>query len=278
MKIIDFRVRPSTEEFVSIVDNRVFKDLLTYNRAVPYKRDVSPPEELVREMDEAGIELGVIQGRDLETTYGYKVSNDHVAEIVQRFPSKFIGFAGIDPRKGMDAVREVERAVKELGLKGVSMDPYMHQLSADHRKYYPVYTKCVELGIPVQLTCGLARYVPDAIMADASPQTIDVVARDFPELKIVVSHGGYPWVTEMIAVAMRNKNVYFEWSGHELHPGSELYVKAANTTLADKALFASAHPFNHFKMMVERYQEMPFSAEVREKVMYHNAAKLLELE
>ena len=125
MKIIDFRMRPSTPEMVSVADSRAYKDLLM-KKAKPYDKRIYPVEETVREMDEVGIVLGVIPGRDIETTYQWKVTNDHLAEIVQKFPKRFVAFAGVDPNKGMRAVREVERAVKGLGLKGVALDPYLH--------------------------------------------------------------------------------------------------------------------------------------------------------
>ncbi len=88
---------------------------------------------------------------------------------------------------------------------------------------------------------------------------------------------GGPWITETIAVAMRNKNVYIDLSDYEKLPGSEQYIQAANGALSDKIMFASAHPFNNFKMMVKRYSELPFTSEVREKVMCLNAAKFLGL-
>ncbi len=273
--IIDFRVRPSTAEFVSIADNPVFKDMMKW---IGYEKKTSPVEQLVREMETAGISLAVVQGRDLETTFGWKVSNDHVASIVQRFPRNFVAFGGVDPNKGMEAVREVQRCIEKLKFKGISMDPYMHRRYANDKKLYPVYAKCAELGVPVILTSGPGAFVPGSVMEHTAPRVIDEVAADFPELTIVVSHGGFPWVMEMVGVAMRHVNVFFDWSAYELMPGAELYVQAANTVIGDKVLYASAHPFVDFKESLKRYEKLAFNEDVREKVMYRNAARILKVE
>lgn len=275
-RIIDFRVRPSTKEMVSVAQGHgPFRDMLA-RKAKPYDQRVYPVEELVQEMDAAGIEVGVMQGRDLETTFNWKVSNDHVAEIAAKFPKRFVPFAGVDPNKGMDAVREITRAARDLGMKGVSLDPYMHRAPADDRIYFPIYAKCVELNLPVILTAGPGAFVRQSVMADASPATIDVVARHFPELTIIASHGCYPYVLEMISVALRNENVYFEFSGYELFPGAENYVKAANTIIPKKVLFGSAHPLTHFNDTIARHSTLDYTPEARENVYYNNGRRLLE--
>ncbi len=276
MKIIDFRLRPSTREMVSIAENRVFRDLLM-KKAKPYDKQVYPIEETVRKMDEAGIALGVIQGRDVETTYNYKLSNDHVARAVGKFPDRFIGFAGVDPNKGMGAVREIGRAVKTLGLRGVSIDPYLHHKPANDKIYYPIYAKCVELGVPIMLTTGPGAHVPESIMGHASPETIDEVAKDFPELIIIASHGCYPYVMEMISIALRHENVYFDIAAYELFPGSDLYIKAVNTIIPRKMIFASGHPLTDFTETIKRHKGLAYTPEARENVYYRNGEAVLKI-
>ncbi len=142
----------------------------------------------------------MITGRDCETTYGAKSNNESVTEFVSRYPEKFIGFVGLDPHKGMKAIAELKASVQELGMKGAAVDPYLAQIYANDAKYYPIYSKCCELDIPIVFTTGPATLVPNAIIDHVAPRYIDVVARDFPELKIVISHGGYPWVNEAITL------------------------------------------------------------------------------
>ena len=70
------------------------------------------------------------------------------------------------------AVREVVRCHRDLGLRGVSMDPYMHKIPADHRLFYPIYAKCVELDIPCVLTAGWAFRMPGVVVDDAAPRHV----------------------------------------------------------------------------------------------------------
>ena len=276
MKVIDFRFRPNTAETLDGIQNsKMFKGLcksIDFSKMKPQ----SVPE-VVADLDRHNVERAVITGRDCETTYGAKSNNDSVIEFVKAFPEKFIGFIGLDPHKGMKAIEMLKSCVNDLGMRGAAVDPYLAQIYANDAKYYPIYSKCCELDVPIVFTTGPATLVPGAIIDHVAPRYIDIVARDFPELKIVISHGGYPWVNEAIIVAERNRNVYIDLSEYEFSPMSEAYVQAANSMIPDKILYASAHPFVDFRQALDTYQKLPFDAEVRQKIMYDNAAKLLGL-
>ena len=276
MDTIDFRFRPNTAETLSGIGNRqMFKDVCS---SIDFsKMKAQTLEEIVNDLDSHNVTKAVITGRDCETTYSSKSNNDSVVEFVNKFPNKFIGYAGIDPHKDMQAIEALKHAVNQLGLKGAAIDPSLAQIYVNDAKYYPVYSKCCELDIPIVITTGPVTFVPNAVIDHVAPRYIDFVARDFPEMKIIVSHGGYPWVNEMIIVAQRNKNVYVELSEYESFPQSEYYIQAANTIIGDKILYASAHPFVDFKDALKKYDKLPFTPEVREKVMYKNAARILNL-
>jgi uncharacterized protein len=276
MKVIDFRFRPNTQQTISGIQNsKMFKGLC---EAIDFsKMKPQTVEEVVADLDKYGVERAVITGRDCETTYGAKSNNDSVIEFVKKFPRKFFGFVGLDPHKGMQAVYELRASINDLGLHGAAVDPYLAQIYANDAKYYPIYAKCCELDVPIVFTTGPATLVPGAIIDHVAPRYIDFVARDFPDLKIVISHGGYPWVNEAIIVAQRNRNVFIELSEYEFSPMAEAYVQAANTMIEDKILYASAHPFVDFRQALKTYESLPFKPEVRRKIMYDNAAKLLGL-
>lgn len=277
MRIIDFRFRPNTPETLSGIANSVmFKELCTtidFTKIKPQSL-----EEVVEELNKFHVVKAVITGRDCETTYASKANNDSVLTFMSKYPDKFIGFFGVDPHKGMRAICELEHAVRELGFKGAAIDPYLAQIYVNDAKYYPVYAKCWELNIPIVITTGPATLVPAAVIDHVAPRYIDFVARDFPELKIIVSHGGYPWVNEMIFVAQRNQNVYMDLSEYELSPLSQTYIEAVNTIISDKVLFASAHPFVDFRYALKNYERISLKDDVYAKVMYKNAAKVLNLQ
>lgn len=276
MNIIDFRFRPNTDEILKgIAGNPAFRGMcqsIDFNKMLP-----QTVEEVVRELDQHNVVKAVISGRDCESTYGAKSNNNSVIEFCHQFPDKFIGFVGLDPLKGMAAIEELKHDVNEEGMRGAAIDPYLARIFVNDAKYYPIYSKCCELNIPLIIATGPGSLVPNAVIDHVAPRYIDYVARDFPELKIIVSHGGYPWVNEMITVAQRNANVFLELSEYEFFPQSDAYIEAANTILSDKIMYASAHPFVDFKVALKNYEQLPFKPEVREKIMYKNAAKVLGL-
>lgn len=275
MRIIDFRARPSTPEFIAIARTRLFADHLVDLGVYPQPQSVA---DLIREMDAAGVAVAVVEGRDLETTFGFQTSNDHVAACVRQYPDRLIPFAGIDPNKGMGAVREVERAVRELGFRGVSLNPYMHKLPASDRMCYPVYAKCVELGVPVTITSGLAVQMPEVAIDHCSPREIDIVARDFPELTLLPWSIVNPWAYEAIGIAQRHKNVYVQLGCYWNVPGWSVVVEAVNTVLQDRCVFGSGYPTAPFHETLAAYAQMPFTDAAREKLMYKNAARILGLD
>ena len=112
-------------------------------------------EQWFSAVDEAGIDLTVIKARDVETTFGGRVTNEAVAKVVADHPGRFLGFAGVDPNKGMTALRELEDAVTGLGLKGLNIQCFENRLAIDDRRMYPVYAKCIELNIPVNIHVGM---------------------------------------------------------------------------------------------------------------------------
>lgn len=274
MKVIDFRFRPNTPETIlGIANSSMFKGLCA---SIDFsKMKGQTLEEIVEELNKNDVEYAVITGRDCEKTYGSESNNPSVIEFVNKFPQKFIGYYGLDPHKGMGAIEALKRAVGEFGMKGAAIDPYLAQMYANDAKYYPIYAKCCELNIPIVITTGPAPLVPNAVIDHVAPRYIDFVARDFPELKIIISHGGYPWVNETISVVQRNANVYLDISEFELTPQSEAYIQAADTMITDKLLFASAHPFVDFRDTLKIYEKFPFNNETRQKIMYGNAARVL---
>lgn len=277
VKIIDFRFRPSTPEAVKgMLSNKVFADMFAFFHYADRARPQSI-EEIVRDMDVQGVVKGVVTGRDAETTYSLTSGNPGIVALLQRYPDRFIGFAGLDPHKGMACIEELKRMVGDHGMRGAATDPYLARIPADHAKYYPIYAKCCELDIPVVITTGPGTLVRNAVMDDAHPRHIDRVACDFPDLKIVISHGCYPWVQDAIMVVHRNRNVYMDLAEYEEAPFAEGYIRAADTLIGDKLLFASAAPFMDFKEQIALYKRLPFTPETLENVMYANAARLLGL-
>ena len=277
MTIIDFRFRPNTPEIIDGIKNSAM--FRAACKAIGFEaRKAQPLPEIVRGLDELGVALGVITGRDAETTYGTPANNRSVLEFCRAYPERFVGFWGIDPHKKMAAVHEVVTAIEEYGMKGIAIDPYLAHIPACEARFYPIYAKCAELGVPVFITMAPPPQVSGALMEHCDPRHIDRVARDFPELPLVMSHGGYPFVNEAIYACLRNENVYMDFSEYERAPMRDVFVDAMSGIIQDKVVFASAHPFIELKDALDAYAAFPLSDEVRAKVMYRNACRLLKLD
>jgi len=286
--IIDFSIRPPLFDFMQDFINPP-KYLKGYESLYADRWEEaqhflnSSFDTFLGHMDEAGVKIGVCRGKDIETTHGLKLSNDTVASFVNKYPQRFIGFAGVDPLKGMEAVRELERAVKVLGLKGLALEPFEYNIYPDDRRCYPLYAKCVELDIPVSIHCSI-NYSSSSKMDYGHPRHIDTIAVDFPELRIVAMTPGWPWVTELIGVAWRHRNVFIELAAvrpkymNMPNTGWGELVHYGNTVISDKILFASGWPLLPISRSIQEINDFPLKAHVKERWFYKNAANVLKLD
>ena len=202
-------------------------------------------ETVIAALDQAGIDRTLITGFDeFSSVHETFIPNELVAGLAERHPDRFIPFAGADVLAGMDAVRDFEHLVRDRGFRGLSVRPFMIGVPADDRRYYPLYAKCVELDVPVSIHSS-ANWTTVAVSDLGHPRHIDVVAADFPELKIVMSHAGYPWVLESALLAWKYPNVYLELAAHRpsylATPGTgwEPLLRYGTTTIRDKVLFGT---------------------------------------
>lgn len=264
MRVIDFRARPNTPEYMGMYPSSRSWDLY-FNYPKPPTVSLA---DFIGELDRVGVGQALFTGRQ---TPVLTLSNDYVADCVKAYPNRLFGFAGINPTKKLAALREIERAVTELGLKGISIDPHSSKIFPDDKLFYPLYYKCLELDIPVAMTMG------PVVGRWGGPAAVDLVAEDLPDLKIVLSHGVWPQVTEFIALAYRHENVYLEASIYQFLPGGEPLFEAANTILQDKIVYASAFPFRPIDDL-HRFLKHPFDKAVVDKLVYRNAARLLKIE
>ena len=281
MKAIDVHAHLNTKEMME-------DSLGKYNEAMQkyYKFDLKTktPEEMADDFIRADVK-GILMGWDAEHASGLpKLSNDSLAEIVKKFPAAFIGgFAGVDPWKGEMAIREAERAVKELGLMGLKFQPAVQAFFPNDRQFYPLWEKCVELKIPVQFhtgTTGIGAGLPGGMgikLQYCQPILLDVVAADFPQLTIIACHPSWPWQDEMIAVLLHKANVYNELSGWSPKFFSDSLKKEIGGRLQDKFMFGSDYPALTHERLFKDWDALGFKPEVLEKVFYKNAQRILGL-
>ena len=271
--VIDFHSHIFTEEALKNAPKGMFS---RYEEVFHKKWEPTILEKIVQDMDEAKVDKAVVVAIDAETTLNYKIPNEVVAEAVKKYPDRFIGFASVDPHKGVLAVKELEKAVKELGLKGLKLVPFMINVNLNDKILYPLYEKAQELDIPVLAHTGVMFDVGTR-MKYCKPLDVDDVAVDFPDLKIVVAHFGWPWVDEAMAVCQKNRNVYFDIAGWSPKYLPESVVRFMGGMLADKALFATDYPLLPRKRVLNEFLALPIKEEAKKKILEENAKKLLKL-
>lgn len=239
-------------------------------------------DEMLRRMDAAGIERGFLvatrAGR-LGHPACYHLPYELVAKAVRQHPDRFHGLAGLDPYEGMKGVKELARAVEELGFIGAHFYPHWYELAPDHAKWYPYYAKCCELDIPVQMQVGQSMvYDPTyPVRSVGRPITLDAVACDFPELKLVGIHVGIPWTDEMIAMAWKHKNVFVGCDAHSPKYWPESFVRYVNSFGQDKVLFGTDFPILDFERTRREIEDLGLKPEAKRKLFRDNAVRVYKL-
>jgi hypothetical protein len=230
--------------------------------------------------------IGLLLAWDAETATGLPpLKNDEVAGIVRKYPHRFTGFASVDPWKGKRAIEEIERAITELGLIGAKFHPGIQAFYPNDRRFYPLYEKICELGVPALFhtgTNGLGAGAPGGMgirLDYTRPIYLDHVAADFPELTIIGAHPAWPWHEEMLAIVAHKANVFMDLSGWSPKYIPKVVMDEARKRLQDRMLFGSDYPFIMPERWLADFDALEgFSPEVRQKILHDNAARILKLE
>lgn len=203
------------------------------------------PQAFLADMDRHGIDKVLIPSLQIRSFVHQRMqwafSADEIHAIIKDHPQRLHGLFGINPYSRMAGVRALERAVRELGFVGAHIHPYGFELPIDHRRYYPFYTKCAELGVPVVIQIG---HSAEAMPSETGrPILLDTIALDFPELRLIAAHTGWPWVEELIAVAWKHPNVYIATTAHAPRYWKPELVSFLNTARGmGKVMYGSDYP------------------------------------
>jgi predicted TIM-barrel fold metal-dependent hydrolase len=264
-----FRRRDQHPDPVTV--NGLFRNMPRYRSFDDLSMDA-----FIEEMDEAGIDVGVVAGRVAPPPYN-GVSNDDVASVVSEYSGRFVGFGAVDVTDPATSVEEVER-LAERGFKGIAFDnPWtIPPRYDDDETIFPIYAKCSELGMIGMFTSSI--YVgPD--MSYCEPIHIQRVGLEFPDLRIVISHAAWPWTTQACGVAHQNPNVYLLpdfYLNIPNTPGADEYVRAANYYLGYRLLYGSGYPVRPLGDSIDNFRRLPFETQdILDRSLGENAARLL---
>lgn len=251
-----------------------------------YFRLSDPPslEEMAAKYRDLDV-LGVIFSVDAETATGDPPdSNEYVAEIAEKYPEQFIGFATVDPWKGEAALDELDRAIEDLGLRGLKLHPIHQAFFPDDEQFDPLWEKCSSYSLPVIFHSGFA--AAGAGMPGGGGLTlkysrpiphIDDVAARFPEMTIIMAHPAWPWIDEQVAVALHKPNVFIDLSGWAPRYIPEALIRETNTRLKRKVMFGSDFPYLQPERWLAEFEALEIRDEVRPLVLLENAKGVLGL-
>jgi predicted TIM-barrel fold metal-dependent hydrolase len=175
---------------------------------------------------------------------GANVPNELVADYVRQHPQRLIGFAGVDPTHAGEAISEIRRSREELGLRGITVSPAAQDFHPSDSRSMQVFAESARLRMPVLVDQGL-HFTTGGKMEYARPYLLDEVAREFPDLNLVVAHLGHPWIDECVALLGKHEQVYADISGLLGRPWQayNALLKAYEQGVMDKLLFGSGFPY-----------------------------------
>jgi predicted TIM-barrel fold metal-dependent hydrolase len=235
--------------------------------------DDIPPALLAASMDEAGVDLAL-----LSAWYGPEgalISNEEVLGRVLDDPDRFAGVAAADLRDPVAAVRELRHYVTEHDFKALRIVQWLWELPCTHPLYYPLLAACVDLDVPVCLQVGHTG--PLRSSESGRPGHIERIALDFPDLRIVGGHVGYPWHVEMIALATKFPNVYIDTSAYVPRRYPPELVDYLNGHGRHKVLFGTNYPMLTPDQCLGQLDTLGLDQEARQLFLADNARRVFRL-
>lgn len=269
-QIIDAWMQHPNLEFINhpmFESLRRWMGMGTFNESIPV-------ELTIQLMDQARVSKGLLSA--WWGPNGPLISNEEVADAVQRFPDRFIGVGAVNLYKPMDAIHTLRRCVEEYGFKALRIVQWFWNLPPTDRRYYPLYAECIERDIPVCLQVGHTGPLCPSEPGRPIPY-IDEIAIDFPELKIVCGHIGYPWTTEMIAVATKHPNVYIDTSAYTAKRFPDELVAFMKHHGSKKVLFGTNYPMMTPSKCLEGLDALGLDDEQTQRFLSGNAQRVFAL-
>lgn len=250
----------------------IFDSLRRWTRTAKPTMEL-PVSATVAAMDAARIDKMLISA--WHAPAGPLISNDEVAAAVQQAPSRLIGIGSLDIARPVAAVREARRCIGELGFKGIRVLPWLWRLPPTDRLFYPVYAACCELDVPFCTQIGHTG--PLLPSEPGRPLYLDQVALDFPELRIVAGHIGYPWTDEAVAVATKHENVFIDTSAYTVKRYPAALVEYLRGHGRSKVMFGSNYPMLTPAQALAGLEALDLPAEAARLFLGANAARVFAI-
>jgi predicted TIM-barrel fold metal-dependent hydrolase len=210
---------------------------------------------------------------------GLDDNNEVSKEALRRHPQRFFASYEANPNNAMDEVRKIQRLHQEFDIKAVTGFPsgLCPQVPVDDKKWYPIYAKLVELDLPFCVCVGVPG--PRLPMAAQKVELLDEVCWFFPELKIVMRHGGEPWDTLAWKLMLKYPNLHYMTSAFAPKYYPEEIIQFANSRGAKQVMYAGYFPMGlSLERIFREMPDVPFKDEVWPQFLRENAIRVFKLE
>lgn len=239
-----------------------------------FVKKYTDPNSFIELMDKNGVDYSVVLAEIAPLTSGY-LYNEQVEEFCKG-NSRLIPFCTLNPYIHNNLGEKLEDLCLNHGFKGIKLYPSYNHYYPNDRSIYPIYAVAERLGIPVLLHTGTSIFKGSRLKY-SNPIYLDDVAGDFPNLKIIMAHGGRgPWYDEAMALIRLHKNVYIDVTG--LPPKKLLEYFPIMERFSHKFVFGSDWPSVDVKKNIDAVRNLNISQEAISRILGGNAKQLLGLE
>ena len=245
-------------------------------------RKMEDPRNLLTHLDAVGVERACLINYAAPEVMGLGLDvNGFVSKYASEDPRRLLAFGGIHPWLTKDPEGDVERLVSRHELRGIKIHP-PHQLFAPNAyvdgkmpNLWKIYRAAERVHLPIMFHTGTSVF-PGARSKFGDPMALDDVATDFPDLTILMAHGGRPlWCDTAFYLLRAHNNVYLDISS--IPPARLLEWFPQIEKIADKILFGSDWPgpgIPGIKEEIDGVKALPLSDSLREKMFVANARKI----
>jgi len=277
---VDVWVNLFTEEgMTSMAESIIQETAELFDAEGMFQEAKKTPEAFIDGMETHGVGTALIPALKFDggrgDTPSVEIDESEVAAVCSDYPKYFAGMVGINPYSGMEGVKKLEQYVQEEGFVGAHLVPYSYKMPPNHRRYYPFYAKCAELGVPVMIQIGHTTVqMPNE---PGRPKYFDNIAIEFPKLKIVAANIGWPWTTEAIALAWKHSNVYIATTGHPPQYWDTEFVDFIRGRGREKVMWGTNYPIVNIWNSIQGIDDLNLDADTERKLLSENAWSVFDL-
>jgi predicted TIM-barrel fold metal-dependent hydrolase len=193
-------------------------------------------------------------------------------------PERFFASYECNPNRGMEEVRKIRRLKEEFDIKAVTGFPsgLVPQVPINDKRWYPIYAACIDLDIPICLCVGVPG--PRLPVEPQKVEHLDEVCWFFPELKVVMRHGGEPWTDLAWKLMLKYPNLYYSTSAFAPKYYPEDIIRFANTRGAKQVMYAGYYPMGlSLERIFSELPDVPLKEEVWSLFLRENALRVFKL-